>query len=260
MSIAVDRFRRAAQLHLNSPDDALVKYAHGAGRDRPGADIVRSAMVEERVRQDDLARSEGQDGLFAQEGGARTPSETIGQERPARAVSSDTTAPDAIESTPTEPETLPECPHPELGRLSDGDRFCEECGLVFESSEPKCDHIWSGDAMPGDGPVRVAQRCVECEAWRTCDPSVGHVAICDNGTFKYCTRCGEIVQAPKTAANFEVVDHGVSEVRVHSPMLEDVDEPEQEEIRRKTVRRVDDVELDEPDDANEYENDEEILF
>ncbi len=34
MAGAVDEFRTLADLHLKSPDDALVRYAHGDGYDR----------------------------------------------------------------------------------------------------------------------------------------------------------------------------------------------------------------------------------
>jgi hypothetical protein len=45
MAEAVDRFRMLAQLHLKSPDDALVRYAHGDGYERPGAALVRSVFA-----------------------------------------------------------------------------------------------------------------------------------------------------------------------------------------------------------------------
>lgn len=40
---AVGLFRVTAKLHSNSRDDALIRYAHGAGRNRDGAEIVRLA-------------------------------------------------------------------------------------------------------------------------------------------------------------------------------------------------------------------------
>ena len=45
MAEAADRFRTLAQLHLASPDDALVRYAHGDGYDRPGAALVRTVFA-----------------------------------------------------------------------------------------------------------------------------------------------------------------------------------------------------------------------
>lgn len=38
---AVTAFRQKAELHLNSPDRALVDFAFGPGKDRPGAREVR---------------------------------------------------------------------------------------------------------------------------------------------------------------------------------------------------------------------------
>jgi len=46
MSLVVDNFRALAKLHLASPDDALVRFAHGDGYDRPGAQLVRTAFVQ----------------------------------------------------------------------------------------------------------------------------------------------------------------------------------------------------------------------
>jgi hypothetical protein len=45
MAEAVDRFRMLAQLHLSAPDDALVRYAHGDGYERPGAALVRTVFA-----------------------------------------------------------------------------------------------------------------------------------------------------------------------------------------------------------------------
>lgn len=46
------RFRRVADLHLNSPDSGLVTFAWGAGKDRTGAAAVRSAASDlERLEQ-----------------------------------------------------------------------------------------------------------------------------------------------------------------------------------------------------------------
>jgi hypothetical protein len=45
MSLVVDNFRALAKLHLASPDDALVRFAHGDGYDRPGAQLVRTAFA-----------------------------------------------------------------------------------------------------------------------------------------------------------------------------------------------------------------------
>ena len=42
----IDRFRERANLHDNSPDDALVIFAHREGRDHTGAEDVRAAWAE----------------------------------------------------------------------------------------------------------------------------------------------------------------------------------------------------------------------
>jgi hypothetical protein len=241
MAIAVARFRRVAGLHDNSPDDALVGFAQGAGRERPGAQDVRDVAESLSREHATRAHEAGQEGLFPVGGGERSPAAPDAQESLPHGArddrepdARDEREPDARASERASDEPPGACSHDVQEQDDEGCWFCLECGEVLSDPEPVCVVEQPGPDDPGQ--------------WLSTS------ALTASGD-----------RSPRQdSGNYEVVDLGVHMEVIHDPMFEDVDTQSVEERRSKMVRYIGpiDEEVDDPDEANDYEVDgeEEILF
>ena len=133
----VDRFRQLAGLHLNAPDQALVLFAHGPGRDRPGATEVRDMIASIQNR-----RPESPQEVPVKPRGTQAKGE--GPLSLQRSTSEEPTPTEAAEPTHEPPweEATPRasmlaCPHNCQALSRDQQVVCLDCGEVIrERVEP----------------------------------------------------------------------------------------------------------------------------
>lgn len=230
MAEAVDRFREQAKLIESAPDDALVRFAHDDGWDRPQAEHVRETLARERGRPiPDLRKRPtiAQDDLPAP-----TPAPTAGE---------------AHVAEPGLPGDALECPHARVEPVDGDELACLSCGETIDrfdwddgwlpegiEGEPApratklddralrdlCPHIWVPKGVPSSAfgfpdLIRVFDHCSLCGFPRPSCRNAAHRALVDAGALTYCATCGRVL-----ATQFGSFDAPAHET-IHHPLLTD---------------------------------------
>ncbi len=207
MARVVDAFRELAKLIDSAPDDALVKFAHEGGWDRPHALAVRESWAARHGRSVP-ERPQSPQMAF---GGLGAPVVRPPRVRPLRNDSRP--PPPKAEPAPVpEPETPPaaldvKCLHAETIWEASGDIVCTLCGTVLgepSGVEIKCEHpesVFEDDSficttcgevipVPEREPLPVPACDHEWEQ-RGCEESGGVFGIAESEirVFDHCTKC-----------------------------------------------------------------------